>query len=539
MESSDSVWTDWSRHRLVSAVRMPHDAVMHRRAVAAVAIVVLAVALLTIGPWPVGVFYDDGIYLILGKSLATGEGLRYLNLPGHPAATHYPPGYPVLLALLWKIAPTFPANVGLFKITNAILLATGCAGLAHYAISRMKLHPIVAAVTVVAFGIAIPVLSMSGVLFSEPLFLALLGPTLLVSERAVDEPEQAHRLILAGVMCGILTLVRTIGIATVGAVVLALIFQRRRTAPLTFVAAAVTVLLPWQIWVTAHTSEVPAVLQGSYGSYLGWFLDAFRERGVGFAFTVGAHNAAEITRPIGTLFSIIVAAPVRLLVVAAVIATFALGFWRTVRLAPVCAGFIAGYLAIVLVWPYVPDRFLWGVWPVLGLILISGVVAIGEWHRPGSPMRVLRVVALTVLAFAGVSYARYNVRGLAGRWFESAQRGSADALTPLVRWATLNTRVADVLASDGDPMVYLYTGRATVPAISWSASEYIFPQSQTRATVNLRTLLDEFGVRYVMLSGRSSPAANAANTLIQSTPPVLTLVQALPEGGAVFSMSPK
>lgn len=539
MESSDSVWTDWSRHRLMSVVRLPHAEVLHRRVVLGVAVVVLATALFAIGPWPVGVFYDDGIYLILGKSLASGEGLRYLNLPGRPAATHYPPGYPVLLAMLWKLAPSFPANVGLFKVANAILLSIGCAGLAHFATVRMKLNSLVAAATVVAFGISIPVLSMAGVLFSEPLFLAVLAPTLLLSERAVEEPEKAHRLILAGILCGILTLVRTIGVATVGAVILALIVRRRRTAAATFVAAAVTVLLPWQIWVTAHTSEVPAVLQGSYGSYLGWFLDAFRERGVSFAFTVGAHNAAEITRPIGALFSIIAAAPVRLLVVATVIATFALGFWRTVGLAPVCAGFVAGYLAIVLVWPYVPDRFLWGVWPVLGLVLVSGVVALADWRGVSQPTHALRLAALVVMTFAGVSFTRYNVRGFSHRWWESAQRGSADALAPLVRWASLNTRVTDVLASDGDPMVYLYTGRTTVPAISWSASEYIVHQNDTRAAVNLRALLDEFGVRYVMLGGGSSPAANAAHALTKSMPPVLTLQQALPEGGAVFSMSPK
>lgn len=486
-----------------------------------------------------GVFYDDGIYLILAKSLATGEGLRYLNLPGHPAATHYPPGYPALLALLWKVAPDFPGNVGLFKVANAILLALGCAGLTRVGIERMKLQPLVAAGAVLAFGISIPVLSMAGVLFSEPFFLALLAPTLLVSERAIDEPVQPHRLILAGVLCGALTLVRTIGIATVAAVVITLIVKRRRTAALTFVAAAATVLLPWQIWVTAHTSEVSAILQGSYGSYLGWFLDAFRERGPGFGLVVAAHNAGEITRPIGALFSAVAMTPVKLIAVTAMLVAFALGFWRTARGAPVAAGFVAGYLAIVLVWPYVPDRFLWGVWPLLGLVIAAGVLTVIEWRRSESHFRVLRLAALAVLAFGGASFARYNVRGYMGGWWESAQHGSADALSPLVRWAALNTHVTDVLASDGDPMVYLYTGRTTVPAISWSAAEYITNQDSKRATANLRGLLDEFGVRYVMLGGSSSPAANAAHALSSVAPPVLTLLQALPEGGAIFSTNPK
>ena len=76
-----------------------------------VAAVALAIALVAVPNWPAGVFQDDGIYVILGKALATGEGYRYLNLPGAPYATHYPPGYPLFLALLWRVSPQFPQNV--------------------------------------------------------------------------------------------------------------------------------------------------------------------------------------------------------------------------------------------------------------------------------------------------------------------------------------------------------------------------------------------------------------------------------------------
>ncbi len=59
----------------------------------------------------VGVFYDDGIYLALGRSLAEGHGYRLLYLPGAPGAVHYPFLYPLLLAALSKLAPAFPADV--------------------------------------------------------------------------------------------------------------------------------------------------------------------------------------------------------------------------------------------------------------------------------------------------------------------------------------------------------------------------------------------------------------------------------------------
>src|ERR1051325_2612567 len=87
-----------------------------------VVVIAIAAGMNAIDATPIGVFYDDALYTILGKAIASGEGYRYLNIPGAPPATHYPPGYPALLALLWKISPTFPQNVALFKTTNALLL---------------------------------------------------------------------------------------------------------------------------------------------------------------------------------------------------------------------------------------------------------------------------------------------------------------------------------------------------------------------------------------------------------------------------------
>src|SRR3954462_9702336 len=88
-----------------------------------VAAIVFGVAMWASHPYLVGVFHDDGVYAILAKSLATGQGYRYLHLPGAPVATHYPPGYPLLLSLLWRLSPAFPENVGVLSLANAVFLA--------------------------------------------------------------------------------------------------------------------------------------------------------------------------------------------------------------------------------------------------------------------------------------------------------------------------------------------------------------------------------------------------------------------------------
>ena len=85
--------------------------------------IVLGAGVLTITPHPLGVFSDDGMYAVLAKSLAEGRGYRFINLPGAPSGTHFPPAYPLLLAALWKLVPAFPQNVLVFKAANALLNA--------------------------------------------------------------------------------------------------------------------------------------------------------------------------------------------------------------------------------------------------------------------------------------------------------------------------------------------------------------------------------------------------------------------------------
>src|SRR5262245_65579762 len=115
------------------------------------ALVAFVYAVSAIEPLPVGVFQDDGMYVVLAKSLATGEGYRYLNLPGAPNATHFPPLYPAFLALLWKVGPAFPGNIVLFKFANAVLTAIAAALTFLFARRRIGLELVPAALATVAF----------------------------------------------------------------------------------------------------------------------------------------------------------------------------------------------------------------------------------------------------------------------------------------------------------------------------------------------------------------------------------------------------
>lgn len=499
-------------------------------------VVAAAAVLLAIEPWPVGVFQDDGVYTILAKSLASGEGYRYLNIPGSPVATHYPPLYPAFLAGLWKLYPAFPQNVTLFKFANAALV--GLAAALFYRLARRALHlePLPAAAGVLAFTACTPVVVLSVMVLSEPLFLALLAPTLLVSERAAATGRPAH-IAVAGALAVILAMTRTIGIVVVPAALLVLAWRRRLGAAALLCAVAVVGLLPWQLWVSLHADSVPPVLLGKYGSYAGWLTDAISREGTGFALDVVWANLGHlVAQGWATTATDGLAPVVRYAAATALAIFFSIGIWTMGSRAPVTALFVAGYLAIVVAWPFAPARFTWAIWPLLGLVFTSAVPTLWRWRpvaaqrRWSLPLaRLVRGGALVALVLLGVGYGTYNARGASRRWWTVIQQGVADRARPLAAWVVASTDSTAVLATDDDTLLYLYTGRKAIPNGAFTAQEHLVAQAPAFSTASLRDILRSYDVDYVLAS--SDYGVAAVRGLLAASPPEIRVVAPLPFGG--------
>src|SRR5579884_2052272 len=69
-----------------------------------------------------GIWHDDAVYWISAKSLATKGQYRLLNLAGTPAQTKYPPLYPLLLSMVWRLNPRFPDNTPLLMALQWAML---------------------------------------------------------------------------------------------------------------------------------------------------------------------------------------------------------------------------------------------------------------------------------------------------------------------------------------------------------------------------------------------------------------------------------
>ena len=63
----------------------------------------------------VGIYHDDGIYLVTAKALSEGKGYRIISLPGEMLQTKYPILFPAVLSVAWKISPGFPENALFLK----------------------------------------------------------------------------------------------------------------------------------------------------------------------------------------------------------------------------------------------------------------------------------------------------------------------------------------------------------------------------------------------------------------------------------------
>jgi hypothetical protein len=476
---------------------------------------------------PVGVFYDDAHYVILGRALALGEGYRYINLPGSPAATHFPPGYPALLALLWRVSPTFPENIALFKMMNALLLGVVAAGTYWSSRKLLDASPLVAAAVALAGTIAIPLLLLSSGVMSEVLFLAVLLPLLVMADESIRR-QGLVRAALIGATVGVLCLIRSNAVVLIGAVALGYVIHRRYRAAGIATLSAVLVLLPWVLWVNHNDQLMPSQLRGQYGSYGAWLAEGLRIGGTGLLGASLRDNLVTSYAIVARSFSLARQPLLDALTVLAVLTLFFAGAWALAKRAPVTLLFVALYIAVTLLWPFSPLRFLWGLWPLLVLISVSGALYLwrGQFAPPWS--RVARGVCAVAGAIAIVGALNFNVRGYANAWWATVSRSFSPRIQPQLVWVTEKTGHADVIVTDDEGAVYLYTGRRALPANAFTPQQYFQPRSTQESARWLAETLRAFSPTYVVAWAK--PTLDAAAILASGPQPLLVQVDTIPTG---------
>jgi len=481
----------------------------------------------------VGVNYDDGIYALLAKALADGDGYNLKFLPVSLPGIKYPPVYPGSLVPFWVFSGSQATALLGMKIANGLYIGVA-AGLFTFLLVDLAILPPLLAVVVALLGFASgSMMLVSAGLLSEPLYLVLLFAALWVADTPKRDPRLS-RLIAAGSLAGLVVLTRTVGVTLLVAVMIGL-WRRFGWKPASKTLAIATVLIvPWIAFTLVGSGKVPELLMPRYGSYLQLYL-ANLDGSLWAAVDIAWTNVGAILQTLGGKLLPQFSPLVRSLTGVLLIVLAMLGSFKIWRDAPATAVYPWLYLGLVSVWSFPPFRFLFIVFPLLlALAVVSLPVlvtrateALGgdKITRAKLPLLRVTVVGVGLIVLANLGYR--EVRALSRRVWDGAELDKSASSAELVDWVLERTDSETVIAYDLDALVALHTGRKVVPS-NYEPVHIWYRRDLPHPELLARLYLD-MEVDYVAV--RSSPLAAAPiDALMGHRPGGLRMTHVTPGG---------
>ncbi len=489
-----------------------------------------------------GLFHDDGIYVVVAKSLSNRAGYRVISLPTTPDQTKYPFLYSYTLSWLWSLNPKFPDNIGLLKAANAGFLAAIFVLSYLFYCRRVTGEESESLLFATLVCINPAVFSFTDFTVSDILLLLLSLSAFVIVDVSVTPRPRLGSVALLAIIVALACLTRSaaIPLALAGAVHFA--WSKRYIDLTLYTCLVLLFIIPWGLWVRTHSSQTASSLLLYYGSYsselpafiIMWF-DPF--------------GAVEIVW--GNLLYIVAAldlmlqsrvVPGLLLPLGLILA---LGLWRSFNDEAVFfRSYILLYLGLVVAWPFNPERYLIPLVPAIYLFLFRGVQA-AEAHlnnfmtsetRKKVLCHLLRVTFALIVVFHVGWISNYLFRKdfkTVRAWFGLRLPLSWQGFSETFEWIRSHTDDKAVLATVYDPMYYLYTGRRAIRPGFHKPQTYFYPYGQAVAdigTVNeIKSELKTLGVRLLVIDPLDGFAEGRAylrlfNELVRSYPNRLELM---------------
>ena len=439
---------------------------------------------LTWRPIPVGVWHDDGAYLLIAQALADERGLVWDGVPGELPAAKFPPLFSWFASLFLRggmeaeraarplamiSIGLMSAGFGLFAVTARRLLAWPA-----WAVGLLSL---VVATTVGLWRLA-------AVPHSEPLFMvATAAAVLALTWNRPADPETEPRpgsaafaLFVLGFAAAFYS--RTAAIALLGGAVLAIVVSGRWRPAILVGAAGVATALPWMVWSGAATERIPGPLRdvlGSYGSW--WSTELARSPSalVGLVLRGGAGVARDLTDVLVPVLGPL--EPGRGVGAFVLVAATTVGLIRLVARARgagtstgarAVAFYVLIYLGIIAVWPFRAQRLILPVvpWVVLGwAALLPGAKQRESTSSPSSLGGRLGTATAAALALWAILFVGSNGRALINGSHLASYQDRAAALAAAVDAVTRFTPAGAVVgAPELWPGLAIHTGRSVAPS---------------------------------------------------------------------------
>ncbi len=456
-----------------------------------------------------GFYHDDSIYWVSAKALASGSGYRIDSLPRQPWQTKYPPLFPALLALVWKLNPDFPANVPL--ATLAVWLAFPVyvllvrALLKQLGLGAIECWALTMAASWNPMGALLSISLMPEILFMT----AFLG-CILLAERALDPQTSGWLAVNAGLLGAFAYLTKSAALPLLVTVPFCFALRRRYMRALAFAAAMLPAVVAWEVWVVMRVSKSSDLVSLYYTNYTG-----FRAYNLSWADLprVMWLNLDGLLRSAGKLLMFDV--PVfeaaifeRLIAVTAIAGVIRLAL-RSRRLQ---YPFVAlGMTGLLLVWHYQPEQRL--IFPLYPLLLAGLWIELRNfaaalrrsWDKRAVADRIAAGIGAMALASLALFIAYTHLAGdlVFLPNLLALYRSDLEATRPAYAWIAQHAPAeAGVYAYD-DPLIYLYTQRRACslpvpPKLYYRDLDRVVP----RFLQTLPSFSREQGLDYMLLTKR-------------------------------------
>jgi hypothetical protein len=406
-----------------------------------------------------GYLHDDGIFFVTAKSAASGH-FRIDSLPEQPAQTKFPPLYPLLLSIVWKLRPQFPANLAMATALCTVVFAVFI-WLSRVLYVREKLGD--AKAWVLAGLLAVnPYSILFGTrMFSEIFFTCWVIAVFLALRRG-----GTRWIAIAGLLAGCAYLSRTAGLALLVSVPGIYLLRRQVRNAAVFAAAMLPAVIGWSLWTRTHAiaGSDPTLLY--YTDYIRY---QFLNVGWSNLAVVLWKNIDQVLYGMGSLIlpKVFELLPVKILTQLIGVAMIS-GTIRLVRRGVLVqyAAFALISVGMLVVWHFPPtERFVLPLFPLLLAGLFEEMSHLAKMvrgafgHRDAGQRVVAAlfgagVVALGLAVIATEGYVTFVFL------HASAQEKAAKLYDLQAAYGWIETNLpasANVLSYD-DPLLYLSTG---------------------------------------------------------------------------------
>lgn len=442
----------------------------------------------------VGLMVDDAWYVMLGRALAEHRGYVLVNSPFPDILPGYPPGFPALLSLAFRIHHNFPENLWILKSISIVAMAG--VGLLSYTHLRDRAVRSDTAALVALAATLTPglVFLATSTVMSECAFTLGQLATVVVAQRAGERrrANQWHLPVAAGVLAAATVLIRSAGVAVAAAAFLFLLKERLWKQSAVFAVLLCAGLLPWMMYarVNAPTPEQREAHRGSivydYGAQL-WM----KRAGASLSGRIGVselptrvlENAGDVVaRSIGGIFAApllrtpgesgeevlslggslgvnyvgLGSLPANIGISIVSAAIIALGFFRAVRDRMTPAEILVPLsLGITLLWPWWTFRFILPLTPFLYFYFVRGL------SRTASGA-VVRVVLLTIVGLNFYDHVGYLAEARSDQPTRADWIARAEEVEGSIRWIDAHIDRSTVIAATNPALLHLRTGHKTI-----------------------------------------------------------------------------